>query len=201
VAVKRAAHRPSRKQIVVQAAMRLHAAGSPEAVTVADIAAEAKMTSAAVFYHYSMKEDVLLEGLATFGAAMGAEVAAFLSRGNAGSPADLAAHMLDWLEHDHDSAVVWFAYSSGLSVAIEGCRRSTNEQIIAELVKAVKAHRRDFPLPHASVVAAALFSLVEVSARAWLIRETRWVEGNEKEFRAAVSALGSKILASPVPTR
>src|ERR1700745_3733252 len=68
--VKRAAHRPSRKRAVVQAAMRLHAAGPLASVMVADIAAEAKMTAAAVYYHYATKEDIIVDGLTAFAAAI-----------------------------------------------------------------------------------------------------------------------------------
>jgi AcrR family transcriptional regulator len=198
--VKRAAHRPSRKHAVVQAAMRLHAAGPVAPVTVADIAAEAKMTAAAVYYHYATKEDIIVEGLTAFASAISDEVSSFLRDENA-SPADLPMHLLDWLEQDRDAAAVWFAYSNGLSTEVEAVRRATNEVIIAELVRSLKAHHPEFSLPHASVVAAALISAIEISARAWLVSEDALVQGREDEFRGALAALGAKILASPPPVR
>jgi AcrR family transcriptional regulator len=198
--VKRAAHRPSRKRDVVQAAMRLHAVGPVTPVTVADIAAEAKMTAAAVYYHYETKEDILVEGLTAFASAISEEVSSFLRDENA-SPADLPIHLLDWLEQARDAATVWFAYSNGLSTEVEALRRATYEFLIAELVRSVKAHRPEFSLPHASVVAAALISAIEISARAWLVSEDTLVQGREDEFRGALAALGAKILASPPPVR
>ena len=176
--------------------MRLHAAGPLESVTVADIAAEAKMTAAAVYYHYPTKDDVLLDGLTAFAEAIGEEVSLFL-RGEDGSPGDLPVHLLDWLEQYRDTAAVWFAYSNGLSMIVEARRRATNELMIAELVKAVKSSKPGTSLSHASVIAAALVSAIEISARAWLVREDALVAGRENEFRAAVAALGAKILASP----
>jgi AcrR family transcriptional regulator len=62
----RPAHRPSRRSTVIDAAMGLFALHPPEAVTVADIAAAADMTAAAVYYHFPSKEHVLLEGLQIF---------------------------------------------------------------------------------------------------------------------------------------
>jgi AcrR family transcriptional regulator len=178
--------------------MRLHATGPLASVTVADIAAEADMTAAAVYYHYATKEDVLLDGLTTFAEAIRAEVSAFLGD-EGGSPADLPVQLLDWLEQDRDPAAVWFAYSNGLSTVVEALRRATNEYVIADLVKSVKAHHPEYSLPHASVVAAALIAAIEISARAWVVREDALVQGRESEFRVALSALGAKILASPAP--
>lgn len=180
--------------------MRLHAAGPLTPITVADIAAEADMTAAAVYYHYATKDDIVVDGLSTFAAAISEEVSSFLRDEN-GSPADLPGHLLDWFELDPDSAAVWFAYSNGLSTAVEARRRATNEFLIGELVRSVRAHHPDFPLAHASVVAAALISAIEISARAWLVREDKLVEGREDEFRDALAALGAKILSSPPPVK
>jgi AcrR family transcriptional regulator len=179
--------------------MRLYAAGMGESVTVAEIAAEADMTSAAVYYHYATKEDILLDGLTGFGDAISNEVAHFLRSDRSGSPADLPVHLLNWLDRDRSTAAVWFAHSSGLSMAVEARRRVTNELIIAEVVKSVRAHDAAASLPHASVVAAALISVIEVAARAWLTREDQFVDGQEDEFRSAVATLASNVLAAPTP--
>jgi AcrR family transcriptional regulator len=179
--------------------MHLHAAGPLATVTVSDIAAEAGMTAAAVYYHYATKEDIVVDGLTEFSEAISEEAASFLR--DDGSPADLPVHLLDWLEQDRDTGAVWFAYSNGLSTVVEALRRDTNELLIAELVKSVKVHHPNYSLPHASVVAAALLSAIEISARAWLVREDRLVQGQEAEFRSALAALGAKILASPSPAK
>ncbi len=178
--------------------MRLHAAGLRESVMVADIAAEAKMTAAAVYYHYATKEEILVDGLTAFATAISEEVSSFLRDEN-GSPADLPVHLLDWFEKDRDPATVWFAYSNGLSTVVEALRRATNEFLIAELVRSVRTHHPEFSLPHASVVAAALISAIEISARAWLVIEDELVQGREDEFRDALAGLGAKILTSSAP--
>jgi AcrR family transcriptional regulator len=43
--------------------MELFASQRSEAITVAEIAEAAGMTSAAVYYHFASKDDILLEGL------------------------------------------------------------------------------------------------------------------------------------------
>jgi len=178
--------------------MRMYATTPREEISVADIAAAANMTSAALYYHYPTKEDVLLDGLTVFAETLVGEVVAFLRRADA-SLADLPVHLLDWLERHHDSAAVWFAHSDGLSTAVEALRRTTNERILAEIAKAVRSHCSDFSLPHASVVAAGLLAEIEVSARAWLTNDPLCVAGREDEFRRAVAELGAQILSAPVP--
>ncbi|WP_161600572.1 TetR/AcrR family transcriptional regulator [Mycolicibacterium hodleri] len=201
MAPKRAAHRPSRKHAVVEAAMHLYATKDPSAITVADIAAQAAMSAAAVYYHYATKEDVLLEGLLEFAQVFSNEVAVFLCAGDTYSLANLPVHLLDVLDQHRDAAIIWFTHDDELSTAAEARRRITNEVVIAELVKAVKANHPEYPLPHACVVAVGLFSVVEISARAWLTRELRLVEGREYAFRGEVAALAARILASPVPVK
>jgi AcrR family transcriptional regulator len=201
VAVKRRAHRPSRKHTVVEAALRLHAVGDPASITVADIASEAGMTAAAVYYHYATKEEILLDGLSVFADAISEEVPALLRNGQLKSPAELPARLLNWMDQHHDAAAVWFTHTDGLGTAVEACRRITNEFLISELLKSVRAHHPDFSLPHASVVAVGLFSALEISANAWLVRDETLVNGREQAFRREVAALGTKILGAPPPVR
>lgn len=196
--VTRAAHRPSRKHAIVAAAMHLYATQPRDAISVADIAAEAQMTTTAIYYHYPTKDEVLFDGLCTFADLLVVEASSYLRSENA-SPLGLPLHLLDWMNQHRESAIVWFAKSDGLSTAIEGCRRSANERLLTAIVKSVRKHHRDHPLAHASVIGAALLALIEVSARAWLTDDAARVPGREDEFRTAVSDLAAKIVSTPAP--
>jgi AcrR family transcriptional regulator len=197
--VKRAAHRPSRKHAVVEAAMHLYATRAREDISVADIAAAANMTTTALYYHYPTKEEMLLDGLTAFAETLTSETHEFLRRGG-GLPQELPLHLLDWVEDHHDSATVWFAHSDGLSAAVEELRRITNEHVLAAITKAVRVQCPHFSLPHASVVAAGLLAQIDVSERAWLTDEEFCASGHEDEFRSAVSELSAKMMAAPLPT-
>src|SRR3712207_9006478 len=70
---KRPAHRPSRRATVIHSAMELFASQRSDAITVAEIADAAGMTSAAVYYHFASKDDILLEGLRSLGEALATE--------------------------------------------------------------------------------------------------------------------------------
>ena len=55
----RPAHRPSRRAQLLTAAISEFADGSPDGGTMAQIAARAEMTPAAVYYHFKSKDEVL----------------------------------------------------------------------------------------------------------------------------------------------
>src|SRR4051812_28682542 len=56
---RRAANRPSRRQDLIDAAVELLSLQAWEMVTVADIVERAGMTSAAFYYHFSSREQLL----------------------------------------------------------------------------------------------------------------------------------------------
>jgi AcrR family transcriptional regulator len=179
---------------VVDAAMRLQN-DSASSVTVAEIAAEAGMTATAVYYHYPSKEDILLEGLATFSDALLAEVFEYLSPALKRPPSQLPLHLLGWAESDRVAATVWFVHSSGLSMVVEALRRETYDAMMDALVSSVRRTRPDCDLATASVIAAALTSLLEVSARAWLSGDDALATDSTR-FQAAVAGLGERIVDS-----
>ena len=197
MAVKRAAHRPSRKHEIVAAALRLYASRPRESIAVADIAAESKMTAAALYYHYATKEEILLHGLTSFADAFAAEASVYLKSDDA-AVHNLVVHLVDWM-HDHrDAAAVWFAHSNGLSTAVEAVRRTTNENILGDVIKAVRRAKPQYPLPHASVIAAALMAQIDVCARAWWTNDEQCSGVCEDDFRAAVADLSARIINTPI---
>src|SRR3954462_8454518 len=97
---KRPAHRPSRRTTVVRSAMELFASQRSDAVTVAEIAAAAGMTSAAVYSHFASKDDILLEGLRSLGDARVAEARRThqdIAEREAAS-GELPVHLLEWMD-------------------------------------------------------------------------------------------------------
>ena len=115
---RRPAHRPSRRGSVIDAAIGLFATYPAEAITVADIAAAANMTAAAVYYHFPSKERVLLEGLQSFARDYLVEVRR-LSRETVDGTwiRTVVIEVLEWLEVHRLAATVYFARSSGLDMA------------------------------------------------------------------------------------
>src|SRR3712207_3988597 len=113
---KRPAHRPSRRATVIHSAMELFASPRSDAITVAEIADSAGMTSAAVYYHFASKDDILLEGLRSVGEAMVVEARRAQQdiATRQASIGELPVHLLGWMDKRRAEATVWFVKSAGV---------------------------------------------------------------------------------------
>ena len=194
----RPAHRPSRRSTVIDAAMGLFALHPPEAVTVADIAAAADMTAAAVYYHFPSKEHVLLEGLQGFTARY---IATMRELSRADNDVDwasrLVAELLDWLEQNRTPATVYFAHSAGVDAAIEALRRETRIEQVVLLARAIRTHlARSRSSVEPEVAAIGLVSLFENAASSWLTQDSVFLGLGRKRFIAETGTLAQRIVGA-----
>jgi AcrR family transcriptional regulator len=195
---KRPAHRPSRRTAVVEAAMRLFASPRSEAVTVAEIAEASGMTSAAVYYHFSSKDDILLEGLRSVGQALVDETAR-VQRTIAADGASigmLPVQLLTWFDERRDDAMVWFVSSAGVTLAVEELRRELRHELIGVLTRAARSARAGISVPEAAVVAVALLSLIETAASSWLTEDESLTGLGRKKFLDETAMLAERIAGS-----
>ena len=168
----RPAHRPSRRASVIEAAIGLFATYPADAITVADIAAAANMTAAAVYYHFPSKERVLLEGLQSFTRDYLAEVRRLTSNLDEAWIETMVVALMEWLEEHRLAATVFFARSSGLDMSIEALRREARIDQVTIFMRAVRA-ASPVPLapPAVGVMAVGLVSLLETAAACWLTQD------------------------------
>lgn len=175
--------------------MQLFAAPSADAVTVAQIAESAGMTSAAVYYHFASKDDILLEGLRGFGEGLVAETRrlqqAIATDGS--SIGELPVRLLSWLDERRDEATVWFVTSAGVSMVVEQLRRELRGELITTLIRAAKAARPGVSVAEASVIATALLSLIETSAWSWLTEDESVTGLGRRKFVDETSLLAERI--------
>jgi AcrR family transcriptional regulator len=204
---KRPAHRPSRRTAVVEAAMRLFASPRSEAVTVAEIAEASGMTSAAVYYHFSSKDDILLEGLRSVGQALVDETAR-VQRTIAADGASigmLPVQLLTWFDERRDDAMVWFVSSAGVTLAVE--EKVGKAQLPAMRSASMAVSSRNFLRPspvrdsssvsqEAAVVAVALLSLIETAASSWLTEDESLTGLGRKKFLDETAMLAERIAGS-----
>jgi AcrR family transcriptional regulator len=199
---KRPAHRPSRRSTVIDAAMGLFALHPPEAVTVADIAAAADMTAAAVYYHFPSKEHVLLEGLEIFTRRYLATVRE-LARADQDEnwASRLVGEILEWLELNRTPATVYFAHSAGVDAAIEALRRETRIEQVVVLARAVRTHsRRARSSVEPEVAAIGLVSLIENAASSWLTQDTVFLGLGRRRFVAETGGLAQRMVGTAAPS-
>ena len=179
--------------------MGLFAMHPPESVTVADIAAAADMTAAAVYYHFPSKEHVLLEGLQDFSRRY-LVATRDLARIDGDTPwaGRLVTDLLEWLEEHRIPAKVYFAHSAGVDVSIEALRRETRIQQVEMLARAIRAHiagSRSSVEPE--VAAIGLVSLLETGASSWLTLDSVFLGLGRRRFLAELSNLAERIVGQP----
>jgi AcrR family transcriptional regulator len=196
----RPAHRPSRRSTVIDAAMGLFALHPPEAVTVADIAAAADMTAAAVYYHFPSKEHVLLEGLELFSSRYVATMRE-LSRADEDDnwASRLVGEVLDWLELNRIPATVYFAHSAGVDASIEALRRETRIEQVVLLARAIRTHLgRSRSSVEPEVAAIGLVSLIENAASSWLTQDNVFLGLGRRRFVTEAGSLAQRMVGSTV---
>jgi AcrR family transcriptional regulator len=161
----RAAHRPSRKQWVIEAATELFATQPPDEVTVADIAARAEMTSAAVYYHFSSKDQVLAETMRAFAAALREQLQAITDAHEPGSDIGTSVTtLLAWMGEQRSAATVFFVSSAGMSQDAEALRQESRTQVLDELVRLIRKARVSVSDAEAAVIGLGLLALLETAA-------------------------------------
>lgn len=195
-------HRPSRRAQIVEAAMRLHARQDGRAVTVAEIAREAYMSTPAIYYHYPSKDAVLLDGLRQFSADLAAVIRAAGDEAvRTGTVADLVASVVRWLDGRRHEAVVWYLTAPQV-INADDLRDELATQTLGawhDAAKAARAGGAPRTDDEVDVVVVSLNSLLEIAAQSWLSEDqVRRVLG-PKNFLAEVSRISVR-LASDTPS-
>ncbi len=175
--------------------MELFASPRSDVITVAEIAESAGMTSAAVYYHFASKDDILLEGLRAFGGELVAEArrAQLDITAREASIGELPVDLLEWMDQRRAEATVWFVKSSGVSLAVEQLRREQRGELITVLTRAAKAARAKISAAEAAVVATALLSLLETAATSWLTEDESLTGLGRKNFLGETARLAERI--------
>jgi AcrR family transcriptional regulator len=146
--------------------MSLFARTPYDAVTVADIAALADLTPAAVYYHFDGKEQILLEAIRDFSQellqvasdAVGADIEVGL----------VLATLLSHIRARRTAATVFFVTTAGLNLGFEAHRKLVRAELSELFAQAARQQRPRVGKAEAGVIGAALVSLLEVNASAAL---------------------------------
>lgn len=174
--------------------MRLFATTPVDEVTVQDIAASVEVTSAAVYYHFGSKEQILTEGMQQFRDELLDVVRRHL-------PADdhddgigaLMVATLTWVGDRQDAASVYFVNSIGLNLVVEALRRETRVELVELFRSAVRTTRPGTTAAEAGVIAVALVSLLETSL-ASMVNEDDVHRGiGSGDFADEVAAIAERI--------
>lgn len=181
---RRPAHRPSRRKDVIDAAMSLLATRSSEEVTVTDIADACGMTPAAIYYHFAGKDDILLEGLRSFGSALVSELERHVDSSDreVADPGVVLADLVQWIDQRRDSARFYFINSAGLSESIEALRRSIRIEVLETMALLARAANPRMNRAESGVTATGMLAALENAAGSWLGQDEIWLSLGRKQF-------------------
>jgi len=119
----RAPHRPSRRQEILDAAIRVFGTEGVTTTTIADIAGACGVVPASVYYHFESKEAVLAAAVEQ----IGEEILAAERAAGGGDPVgDLAPRVravFEWNRANPEKAGLFYLWSVGISAQIEEQRR------------------------------------------------------------------------------
>lgn len=174
--------------------MELFASTPIDDVTVLDIATVVDMTSAAVYYHFASKEQILLEGMRQFRDVFVGEVGATPLRPRGPEViADLLARSLSCIQRHRRPALVYFVSSIGLNLQVEALRRETRLELVQAIRPMVRAARGRLSSAEAGVIAVGLVSLIETAAASMLNDDATHRSLGARRFAEQVVATGGRI--------
>lgn len=174
--------------------MGLFATMPVDEVTVQDIANSVEMTSAAVYYHFASKEEILLEGMRNFRDDLLAEIRDQLpALGDPAGIRNLVAAVLRWTGRHRADATVYFVNSIGLNLLVEALRRDVRLELIDVLREAVAASRPDLDSAEEGVIAVALVSLIETAIASMLNEDVTYRSLGARRYPAEVGRIGDRI--------
>jgi AcrR family transcriptional regulator len=179
--------------------VELFAERPPVEVTIADIADRAGMTSTAVYYHFSAKDQVLLTALTDFAEDLVAQVSELT--GPAATQSEplptLVDGFLDWVESRRAVTTVYFVSSVGSTPDVEALRRATRNRLVPLLARTARRVRKVNAGPVStkdSVRSLALLSLLETAATADLTVDATYRTLGPRVFRHTLRELATRIL-------
>lgn len=191
----RPANRPSRRHEILAAAIELLAANPPDAIAVSDIAAQASMTPAAFYYHFSGKDEILDEIVETFAGQWDAYVSEAL--GQLAEPADLGRFVegvLDWIDENERTASVYFVTSIGATSKCEGVRKATRDDLSKKAAKALAPLAPAKDRVQIASAGVALMALLDSTSRARLEGDQSYEVLGPVRFRSQAVALADFIV-------
>jgi AcrR family transcriptional regulator len=189
----RPAHRPSRRADIINAALSLFVRSPYDDVTVAEIAALADLTPAAVHYHFDGKEQILLEAIRTFSDEL-LGVAQRLVDAGAGIETIIDA-LLALIRSRRTAATVFFVSSVGLNLTFEAHRKLVRAELAELFAIAARTQFTTKRKPaEAMVVGAAAVSILEVTATSILRNDDTVKQLGARRTSEVVSSIVSRLL-------
>lgn len=194
------AHRPSRRQEIIDAAVKVFGRKGFAATTVADVAEACGMVPAAVYYHFGGKDDLLVAAVQATADAMNEITGSRRSlRGSFEERlAEVVRAVFEWADAHPDEAQLFYLWSAGASPEVQAIRRAFFERHVRGAREVFMTARTPPTYDPELATRTAIAMSIETSV-AWLSQDV-FTEGTTREdvVEALVRAVGR--LFRPEPT-
>lgn len=171
------------------AALTLFATRPFDKITVAEIAEAADMVPGSVYYHFSTKEQILVEGVEAFGTRLGHRARELASDQERSAPA-VVVELYDWLRHHAEEATVTFVHATGVNLGVEQVRHRLRVEVLDALRTSCRRTLPGRSQAELGVVALALLSLLEAATAIRLEPDV-----GAEPLRQAVAEVAARIAA------
>ena len=191
----RPANRPSRRHEILTAAIELLAVQPPDQIAVSDIAAQAGMTPAAFYYHFTSKDEILDEIIAEFAGDWSKLVGGLLPELT--HPEDLIDFIddiLSWVDEHQRVSTVYFVTSIGATSTGEALRKKTRDELSKRAAKSFLVMNPAKDRIDSAVAGLGLITLLEVISRARLELDPSYRTLGPMRFRASAATLAEHLV-------
>lgn len=163
-------------------------------MTVNAIVRSAGMTSAAFYYHFASREEVLEVVVRRFaGHWIGVVKELLRSADSAPQVFDVPAQVLDQFTTQDQMAHVYFVSAATAPASIEQVRRETRNSLIAFVALTLRELEPSMALADAQVAAIALLVVTETAVRTRLTVDDPYRQLGDRRFRQEISRLGQLV--------
>src|SRR4051794_2796411 len=196
---RKPANRPSRRQDLIDAAVELLSLQAWEMVTVADIVERAGMTSAAFYYHFSSREQLLEEVVESFAGRWVEMIESPLQAAdNLDELARVPITLLDRVDEAQQVARIFFLSAATAPLLVERIHRDARARLVRSATAAVHRLAPERDAAAAAVNGVAMICLYEVAVRAHLSVDEPFRVLGPRRFRTQVGILSTMAVgASP----
>jgi AcrR family transcriptional regulator len=186
----RPANRPSRRHLLIDAAVELFSLEPWEVITVADIVERAGMTPATFYYHFSSREQLLEEIISDFARKWIGTVERLLEAADTPDAlCHVAAALLEEITTDGQAARIFFLSTAKEPLEAERIRGDARKRLIRSAARAVRRLDPGRDRASAHVNGVAMVVLYEMAARSRLgLAEAHRALG-PRRFRAELGNL------------
>jgi AcrR family transcriptional regulator len=195
---RRAAHRPSRRQEILEAGIRVFAR-SGIAASVADVASESAMSQASIYYHFKSKPELFTACVAEVSRRIMAARSSPEASGSPISTREAVRVVWEWAEHHRAEAKLLYVWATGGPPEAQAVRRRFEEHYVRRMRRRMRALGGTAPLDLAveRVASRTYMTLAMSVSESWADGQPVGGTLERREIAAALAEVSVRITGVP----